>query len=389
MHVDERSRSSALIIYAMAVAAGLAVANIYYNQPMLERIEADLPGPFVGLVPVATQLGYAAGLLLIAPLGDVVDRRRLICIQFALLAIALIAAAAAPTGLLLATASLFVGITASVAQLIVPFAAHLSAPENRGAAIGKVLAGILAGILLSRTIAGFVATYAGWREMFWLGVPAAIGAGVMMWRLLPAIRPEANKSYGKLITSLGQLWRDLPELRIAAITQALLFAAFSVFWTVLVFRLQSPAFGFGPDIAGLFGIIGMTGILAAPLAGGYADRRGPRPVVLAGALLTLAAWLILGLWGSIAGLVVGVIVLDFATQSALVSNQHIIFSLRPEARARLNTVLMGTMFIGGAAGSAAGMFIWTRGGWTGVSVLGTALGIFASLIQIRSMTASR
>ena len=365
----------------MAVATGIAVANIYYNQPMLALMERTLRGPGAAMIPTVTQLGYALGLFLLVPLGDLVERRRLIVVQFLGLACALVAVALAPSTSLVLGASLLVGVMATVAQQIVPFAAQLAAPERRGAAVGTVMSGLLAGILLSRTLAGFVGAQAGWRAMFWVSVPLAVGAGLVLAVSLPRSRAQVAIGYGPLVRSMVGLWRDLPALRLAAMTQALLFAAFSAFWTILALHLEAPAFGLGAAAAGLFGVLGLSGIGAAPVAGRVADRAGPHGPVFLGAVLVLVAWGVFGVWNSVAGLVCGVVVLDAAVQGALVSNQSIIYALRPEARSRLNTLFMGTMFFGGAIGSSVAVWAWRNGGWGLVCLLGAALAGGAVVLQ--------
>lgn len=374
------------LIFAMAMAAGLSVANIYYNQPMLGEIEASFGARLSGLVPMATQLGYALGLFCLVPLGDLVDRKKLILTQFGLLALALALAGWSPNGWVLVGASLLIGVMACAAQQIVPFAAHLALPEKRGAVVGNVMAGLLSGILLSRTLSGFVTSHAGWREMFLLGVPLVLLAAGWLAVMLPSGRHEQaatnGMGYGRLMASLIHLWRELPALRLAAFTQASMFAAFSTFWTVLALRLQQPPYDMGASVAGLFGVVGIVGVIGAPISGRAADAGGPRRVILLGCLLTLASWVIFGLWQSLAGLIIGVVLLDFAAQAALVSSQHIIYALRADARARINTLFMSTMFLGGAAGSALAMLAWQYGGWEAVSLLGAVFALIALTLQL-------
>lgn len=371
--------------FAMALACGLAVANLYYNQPMLGLIERAFPGDaMAGFVPTATQLGYALGMFLLVPLGDLVERRRLIVLQFLALALTLVAAAMAPSAWMLVAASLLVGTVSSVAQQIVPFAAALAPPNRRGATIGTVMSGLLAGILLSRTFSGFAGEYLGWRITFWLGVPLALLGAALMARSLPRSRPTMSLRYGTALWSMLHLWRDLPSLRRATLTQAALFASFSAFWTILALHLQEPRFALGADVAGLFGIVGLAGITAAPIAGRLSDRSGPRVVAIVGIAASMAAWLVLGFWNAIAGLVAGVVLLDCGMQGTLISNQHVIYALDPAARNRLNTVMVTGMFLGGAFGSAGATYAYAAGGWGWVSAFSGTLVMLSALPQIRA-----
>jgi len=380
-------------LFSMALTSGLAVANIYYNQPMLGVMSGDLGDPRVSdWIPTLTQLGYAAGLLFLLPLGDMLERRRLIVVQFLALAVALTLVAIAPGLVALAVASMLVGTAATVAQQIVPFAAILAEPERRGAAIGSVMSGLLTGILLSRTLAGLISSVAGWRTMFWLAVPLAVMSAVLIQRSLPAHHPRQPMGYGKLLASLGKLWINEPVLRRSALIQSLLFASFSAFWTTLALHLAEPPIRLGAAAAGLFGIVGIVGVAMAPIAGRVADRKGPAPVIALGAIGTILSWAIFGTWSSLWGLIAGVIVLDFGVQIALVSNQHAIYGLHPEYKSRLNTLFMTTMFVGGASGSLVAASAWHRYGWTGVSILGGLLPVGAlamSLMHWRPGRAAR
>ncbi len=365
----------------LATIAGVSAANIYFNQPLLDDLRATYTGEaaWVGSVPAATQLGYAAGMLLLAPLGDRFDRRRLILMQIAGLMLALNVAALAPTLAILAVASFAIGVLATIAQQAVPFAAELAPPAERGHAVGTVMSGLLLGILLARTAAGFIAQYLGWRMVFAASVVALLALAAVVIARLPKSRPTSTLSYSRLLASMWQLARELPGLREASLTGAALFAAFSAFWSILTLLLARAPFHLGPQAAGLFGIVGAAGALAAPLAGRFADKRGPRAVISLSIVLVALSFVVFGLSAtSIVGLIVGVVVLDIGVQAAQISNQARIYALKPEARSRVNTVFMVCYFIGGATGSALSALAWRRFGWTGVCATGFAFALVAA-----------
>ncbi|MCY1018080.1 MFS transporter [Pyxidicoccus sp. MSG2] len=370
------------LVWFMAAASGATAANLYYNQPLLGDIGRELgaSGSALGLVPTLTQVGYAAGMLFIVPLGDSLERRRVIVTMSALVTLALVGAALAPTLPLLVFASFAVGATTVIPQLLIPFAAHLAPAAQRGHVVGTVMSGLLIGILLSRTAAGFVGTHLGWRAMFWIAAGLMLALGGVLRFVLPAQPPMAEMPYLALLRSLGHLTRTEPVLRLHSLLGALTFGAFSVFWSTLALYLQSLPEHYGPQVAGLFGAVGVAGALAAPLVGRYADARGDRRINALGIAVLLLSFVLmwpLGRW--LWGMALGVVLLDLGTQANQISNQTRVYSLRPEARSRLNTVYMVTYFAGGAGGSWLGTTAWTHGGWTGVCAAGAALCVIALL----------
>ncbi len=381
------------VLLLLATVAGVSAANIYYNQPLLGRLGRSFPhgAAWIGAVPATTQLGYAIGMLLLSPLGDRIDRRRVILMQSIGICAALLAAAAAPTLSVLVGASLAIGVLATMVQQAAPFAAELAPPAERGRAIGTVMSGLLLGILLARTASGFIAQYFGWRSVFAASIAAMAALAALVVTRLPPSRPTSTLSYGRLLTTPWMLALELRELRAASLTGAALFAAFSLFWSVIALLLAGPPFHLGPQAAGLFGIVGVAGVLAAPWAGRFADRRGPRAVVTLAIALVAVSFIVFAFSGrSIAGLVVGVIVLDVGLQSAQTANQTRIFALRPDARSRVNTVYMVCYFTGGAAGSAISALAWHAFGWEGVCAAGLVFAALAGLAHAgRSRRAAR
>ncbi len=371
------------LVLLLATATGLSVANIYYNQPILGLIAQSfaVPGALAAQVAAATQIGYALGLVLLVPLGDAVDRRRLILWQAVGLVAVLIAAAAAPSLPTLLVASVGIGIASTIAQQIIPIVAELAEPERRGRMVGTVMSGLLAGILLARTLSGAVGAAFGWRFMFGLGAGLALAMGAALFAFLPSTPPRDRQPYGRLLLSLALVTSRYRPLRRAAVVQGLLFAGFSTFWATLTLLLASPAYHLGPAVAGLFGVIGLVGVGVAPLAGTLSDRRGPDGVTRLGVLGVLASFLVFGFVPGLIGLVLGVVLLDAGLQLAMVSHQSIILALDDAARARINTVFMTALFIGGALGSTGASLAWSYAGWSGVSAFGVVLGLLALVVH--------
>jgi predicted MFS family arabinose efflux permease len=369
------SLSTGRLLWLLAGAAGLTVANLYYSQPLLPMIAADLhvPARTAGLVPTATQIGYAVGMLLLIPLGDGHERRRLILTMTGAVSVALLAVAAAPgLGSLLA-ASAVLGATTIVPQLVVPYAAAAADPATRGRSVGLVMSGLLVGILLSRTVSGAVGAHVGWRATYAGAAVVMLALALTLRATLPAQHPPARARWAELLASLPALVREEPLLRRHALLGASVFAAFSVFWTTLAFHLARPPLGYGSEVAGLFGVVGVAGAIAAPIAGRLADRYGARFVNLGALAAVFASFGVLAAGGaSLAGLAAGVIVLDFGAQANHIGNQTVVLGLSAEKRNRMNTVYMVTSFAGGALGSATGAFAWSAAGWSGVCAAGAS-----------------
>ncbi|SAL13778.1 major facilitator transporter [Caballeronia peredens] len=374
----------------LATIAGVTVANIYYNQPLLDTFRRSFPeqASWVGVVPTVTQLGFAIGMLLLAPLGDRFDRRKLMLGQIVAMCVALIVAATAPNLSVLIATSLVIGIIGHIPQQALPFAAELASPSERGQAVGTVMSGLFLGILLARTMAGVVAEYFGWRSVFGASVIALLLLAVLILARLPKSHPSSTLPYIRLLGSLWRLLVDLRELRQATLTGAALFASFSTFWSVLAYLLAGAPFHYGPQAAGLFGLVGAAGALIAPVAGRWADRRGTHVVISGAVGLVMLSYVILAFSGtSVAGLIIGVIVLDVGVQAGQIANQSRIYGLNPDARSRINTIYMTAYFLGGALGSAAATVAWAHFGWMGVCIAGIGFAAIAGWSHRRGSVA--
>jgi len=378
------------LILLLAMGSGLAVASIYYSQPMLGLLATAMGSSSqgIGWVPTLTQMGYAIGILLLAPLGDRHDRRQIILVKSLLLVLVLLGCGLSGSlGMLLGT-SLAIGLLATLAQDIVPAAASLAHESRRGKIVGTVMTGLLLGILLSRVVSGLLAEYLGWRSVFLLAALAIALFAVAAWRTLPHFAPTTTLPYRALLKSLYELWTQHGNLRRAVLAQGLLSVAFSAFWTTLAIMLQGEPFHLGSSVAGAFGLAGAAGALVAPMAGHWADKKGPGRVTQVGtglcalsfALLCLGPWLAPA--HQLALLVLVTLGFDLGVQATLIAHQTIVYGIDSNARSRLNAVLLVGMFIGMSVGSALGSALMARWGWQAVVLLATGSSLLAFLVRL-------
>ncbi|KQX47125.1 MULTISPECIES: MFS transporter [unclassified Paenibacillus] len=374
------SRSATLLL---AVASGLAVANIYFAQPLLDIIakEFGISHSFVGIIITITQICYALGLLFLVPLGDLFDRRRLVVRMLLVSVLALFTVSIAPTSAVLLGGMAVVGLFAVVVQVLVAFAATLAPPNDRGRVVGLVTSGVVIGILLARTIAGVLTDLAGWRAVYDVSAVMTLLMAIALFRMLPHHdKVKAPLSYPQLLRSVFTLFIQEPILRIRAVICLLIFTAFSILWTSLVLPLSAPPLSLSHTAIGSFGLAGVAGALAAARAGRVADRGlGQRTTGIALVLL-LGSWLPISLAeNSLWALIVGVVALDLAVQAVHVTNQSMILNVRPEARSRLTAGYMIFYSIGSAVGSISSTVVFSYAGWIGVCLLGASVSALALL----------
>ena len=363
------------LVLIMAAATGLAVASNYFAQPLLPTLAVDLhlSTAQAGGIVTTAQLGYATGLLFIVPLGDLFERRALITLMSVLSAAGLLTVALAPNLTLVLVGTALTGLFSVVAQILVPYAATLASPDQRGKVVGTVMSGLLLGILFARTVAGALTSLGTWRTVYFVGAGAMVGVAFVLRRALPKHHQPVDLSYFRLILSIFALFREEPVLRLRALLGAAAFGTFSVFWTSMAFLLAGPPHRLSPSSIGLFGLVGAAGALAASSAGRLADRGKGHWATGGGLALLLASWVPLALVGRSMGVfLAGVLLLDFAIQGIHISNQAAIYRIRPEARNRLTAAYMTSYFLGGAAGSLASAAAFSRFGWLGVVAVGAA-----------------
>jgi predicted MFS family arabinose efflux permease len=375
------------IVWLLAFSTGCIVANIYYIQPLLADIARDfgLSVARIGIVAMLAQMGTGLGMLFFVPLGDKYERRTLISTLLVGESIALAFVASAANVIWLSAACFCVGAAAATVHVIVPLAAHLAPPRERGRIVGTVLSGLLAGVLLARAFSGIVGAQYGWRTVYWFASALMLGLALAIRMSLEKSEPETALKWTELMRSVWSLARKHATLREAALLACLLFMSFSALWTTLVFLLRTPPYHYGTTAAGLFGLLGASSAAAAPIVGRMSDRHGPERSILIAIIVSLAGYALLLLFGRmLPGLIAAIVLIDLGVQSGHVANQSRIYSLAPEARSRINTFYMVAFFVGGSLGSYLGPLGFNKGGWSGFCAIPLAALLFALAYFIRA-----
>ena len=377
---------SPALILLMSVATGLAVASNYYAQPLLDTIARafNLSASSAGFIVTAAQLGYAAGLLFLVPLGDMFERRMLIVSMTLLAAGGMLITASSQSLTMMIIGTALTGLFSVVAQILVPLAATLASPEKRGKVVGTIMSGLLLGILLARTVAGLLASLGGWRTVYWVASVLMVIMALALWRGLPKVKQENHLNYPQLLASVFSLFTQDKLLRTRALLGCFTFANFSILWTSMAFLLAAPPFNYSEGVIGLFGLAGAAGALGARPAGGLADKGKSHLTTSAGLVLLLLSWA--AIWYghvSVLALIVGILVLDLTVQGVHITNQTVIYRVKPEARNRLTAGYMTSYFIGGAAGSLISASAWQHAGWSGVCGIGAIVAALNLLVWWR------
>ncbi|MGJ5208470.1 MFS transporter [Bradyrhizobium sp. HKCCYLR20261] len=385
---DSSDQLSAWITLLLAFSCGLIVANIYYAQPLIGPISADLGlrPQLAGLLVTMSQIGYGAGLLFVVPLGDLIENRKLIVATVIIGAAALACAALATSPPTFLLSALLIGFGSVAVQILIPYAGHMAPEAIRGRTVGNVTTGLMLGIMLARPLASFVAAHASWHVIYAASSVAMLSLAVVLRVALPPREPQARLSYGQLLGSMAQLYRDTPALRRRAFYQAALFGCFSVFWTTSPQLLAGPDFRMSQTGIALFALAGVAGAIMAPVAGRIADRGWTRPATIASMLMCAIGYAVTllapsGTNWSLAALVFAAIAIDCGAQLSLILGYRVLFVLGAGQRSRLNGLYMTTFFVAGAAGSGLGAWAYAHGGWTFAAVLGTVLPLIALAYQ--------
>jgi predicted MFS family arabinose efflux permease len=390
--LTEQDRAPRKLVWLLAVACGLGAANLYYCQPLLPKIAETYhaSSAATGVLVTTTQIGYALGLMLLVPLGDMVRRRRLVCLLLCLEAAALVLSATAPGLPVLLVAGTAVGLGASVVQILLPYAATIAAEHERGRVVATMLTAVLLGILLSRTVAGVIGGAFGWRAMFAVAAVIAVAFLLTLAKVMEATAPDVRISYGAQLKATWGLARTEPVLRRRSVVGACVFASFGAFWATVAFLLAGAPYHYSAGAIGLFALVGAAGAISSKVAGRAADAGWQRPLTGAMAALGVASFALM--WPGRSGVVwllVAVLLMDVAVQAVHLLNMSVVYSLTHVARARIASVYMTSYFVGGALGSASGTQAYRLAGWGGVCLVGGGFMLVALLTWARDAFAKR